>query len=585
MGLLRRPPEERFINSHAAYMGYLLMGVKGLSFLLLTWSTVVLLGGFVSMLDKKDFWSVTMITLMQTAGVFDVFMKQKLSKIGYSYFALLGSKFYNGSHSVGSSRVPELVTTVAWILMLLGQLLALSIVLLPLAVLFSLGLYICTVIALWRLVQRDYHGGAAYSSDAANLKPALDVLYSLAEVQGSLFCYRTAYAFAGRGAAKKVIDKYKMTDLQAIDAVRDYLHETRSGCDKDPSFCKDRDLITYAVSLMVPGPPEGDSFCAGVSVLDAIIIAERWGRRRKEIEDLLLGSGQLSNIPHKLLCTLEQSTLTSTRAARIVKHIARRIHLDQYPSGIHRVVSLLPTSPQDCCCANTDDREMMQLGMGILVELATATDNCRIMSNTDGFLSRIVVPLGPVLNFSSSPYIASETMASGSLKLIARLIAVPGDTGIKMRREISSNRDLIYDMESIVDIDRVDCDSELRAAAATILRDLSMDILSWKIASESRGISIMVLLGTFFDDNIDKSTKISTGEKLATFSLQSASNAERILKANDDVVSNLAKILLNAENNECRVNAAEILAGLCVHCAGSEWGEMLRKAIIDLIPE
>ncbi|KAK3136764.1 hypothetical protein QOZ80_5BG0442130 [Eleusine coracana subsp. coracana] len=540
MGLLSRPPEERFINSHAAYMGYLLMGVKGLSFLLLTWSTVVLLGDFVSMLDKKDFWSVTMITLMQTAGIFDVFMNQRLSKLGYSYFALLGSKFNNqpDPEFEGLSRVLVLVITVAWILMMLGQLLALSIVLLPLAVLYSLGLYICIVIALWRLVQRDYHGGAADSSDAANLKPALDVLYSLAVVQGSLFCYRTAYAFAGRGAAKKVIDKYKMTDLRVIDAVQDYFHETRSGCDKDPSFCKDRDLITYAVSLMVPGSPEGDSFYSGVSVLDAIIVAERWGRRRKEIEHLLLGSGQLSNIPHKLLCTLDSKrvgTEMKTRAARIVKHIAGCVNLEQYPSGIHRVVCLLPTSPQDCC-VNTDETELMQLGMGILVELATATDNCRIMSNTDGFLSRFVVPLIPVLDANSSPYLASETMASGSLKLIARLIAVPGDTGIKMRCEISSNSDLIYDMESIVDINRVDCDSELRAAAATILRDLSMDILSWKIASGSRGISIMVLLGTFFDDTTDRSTKISAGEKLATLSLQSTSNAERILKANGDVV-------------------------------------------------
>uniref|UniRef100_A0A453Q8W5 Uncharacterized protein n=1 Tax=Aegilops tauschii subsp. strangulata TaxID=200361 RepID=A0A453Q8W5_AEGTS len=61
-------PEEISLNQYALVRTYLLKSITGIGYLAFTWSTVVLLGGFVTALGKKDFWSLTFISMMQAAG-------------------------------------------------------------------------------------------------------------------------------------------------------------------------------------------------------------------------------------------------------------------------------------------------------------------------------------------------------------------------------------------------------------------------------------------------------------------------------------------------------------------------------------
>lgn len=60
-------PEEKSLNIYVLWQAYVLMAVTGLGYLALTWSTVVLLGGFVTTLGKKDFWCLTAISMIHAA--------------------------------------------------------------------------------------------------------------------------------------------------------------------------------------------------------------------------------------------------------------------------------------------------------------------------------------------------------------------------------------------------------------------------------------------------------------------------------------------------------------------------------------
>ena len=55
----------RLLNLFAFLRGYLSMAITIIAYLAFAWSTAVLLGGYVTSLKKKDFWCLTVISLLE----------------------------------------------------------------------------------------------------------------------------------------------------------------------------------------------------------------------------------------------------------------------------------------------------------------------------------------------------------------------------------------------------------------------------------------------------------------------------------------------------------------------------------------
>ena len=100
-----------------------------------------------------------------------------------------------------------------------------------------------------------------------------------------------------------------------------YLDETVKGCMKDPSFTRGRNLVTYAVDLLMESKSRY-GYISGVLILGAILQSRVSLGQPGLLKQLLTGSASFSHAVQQLLETFgprsPYSTKIRLRAARIV---------------------------------------------------------------------------------------------------------------------------------------------------------------------------------------------------------------------------------------------------------------------------
>ncbi|KAF8660962.1 hypothetical protein HU200_057343 [Digitaria exilis] len=573
-------------------MGYLMMGVRGLGVLIVTWTTVVLLGGFVSVLGKKDFWCLTGITLVQTIGVFNFLSRDKISEITHLSWGLVGAVVATLSRlSIRKGKASDYIDESSFLRAFVGlilwalQMLVFVVIVSPLAVLSVLGLYISAAVSLWRLIEHDFNN----ADGGSNLKPALEILYSLAVAQGVLFGYRTMHY---SGAKIGLIEFVAQSGSLNKNLVSDYLKDTVVGCEKDLSLATGRNLITYGVDLMAAeSNSNNDSFIVGVRVLATTTTDCSWDWQRQVLLGrLLIASASSGHIVQRLLETQgprsHYDEQDMERAARVLANVAFNIRLQRFTEVIPFISGVLDTleSEAESCEELYGNR---QLGRRSLL-----MDNCRIIISAKGVLSNTIKYLIFQDHRSSRFHDSWCSMAKESLELISHLTGTPGGTAAPS--EISGKlQEIQATIRSILVCTK--CDVSVKRQAVKVLLDLSMDTPCSVMANPStREIFTWTLLHIYalhdyvFDNTCDLSPRLkkrsSMRQDLAFEKLQAIVDSD-VSTLESDIIGDLTRIITaEAENNKYRLQAVQVLGDLC-HDRSYYKYEEVRNAVLKVMPQ
>ncbi|KAL6599907.1 hypothetical protein ACP70R_045558 [Stipagrostis hirtigluma subsp. patula] len=606
-------PEVNTINNYALFNWYLMMGVSGLGGLAIPWNTAVLLGGFVPDLETKDFWCLVAIWVIQATRVVDLFLKKKFREILLRILHklnVLSGYIINRCHP--------------WkVIQILGYLILLCL-LAPVSV---LGLYISTGISVYRLIEHNYGN----NSGSANLKPALYILYSLAVAQGVLYGYKTINnAIGSRTKQAEFVASRSSVDTELV---LDYLDYIRAECTKDPSFTTRRNLVTYAIDSMMECK-SNDTFIVGIKVLGQVIQPDNCDLGRLVLaKHMLTASASFCHLIQRLLETLGPRSPYSQEirenAARIVALVAGDIHLEQFPRGIQCISSLLDKSlgselrgllPKDYqrgwlleeyerdylfLVPEIEDRpqghennprlgnlgyaRLVIQGLRILRKLVVDEDNCRLIINTKGLLSKITNAFLTSNQVHISYHDEWGNMVEESLDLMSLLMVAPWETETKFQIEISSNirensTENICTLEGILQCCKCSSLKKRKAIELFLLFfDPSVDMSSIMASGSSSRMLKWILLAIFLLSDISHIRKLACKKLQAILASQSEECAK---SPSQSVLVDLITTLVDARHNTDRLHAAQILEQLCHHYTkDDEYLKQLKQAVAAVMPQ
>lgn len=542
-------PEEK-LNTMALRMAFFYKVMSGCGTLAFAWATVVLLGGFSTLIKQKDFWFVTIIVFMEATWLFNnvkpedqfflrlpetIVKTEKVAVVGRGswqrhastdantedssneniLFSELKSVFTNDRSSGDHPPFRKKITCRSCFALLFSSILGQ----LQLAALIA-----CIVMSSLRLKRQDYvDPWNQVDDDHKNIRWSLNIFYAL------VLCQCILYFLTGilANPAKRIFVvcmKYKLR-LWIVLALDRYLQECVVKCiNGDLREAVNMDLVSFAKQLSNSGSL--DDQLMGIRILDHLL-------RSKEHKAMVLRKirSSLDTIEkaiYMLGLKREEEQDTRGHAARVLLELAPDLQVESFPGILQSISSLLGTQKTKTNGGSRNSthmsKELTLLGVDILDKLLTNPENCAEVKNARNLLSKIIEITNcqvekPVHNID-------KIIVGNSLEVLRKLVSTAGKTGEDLRSQVSKNIHTIRNIRKFF-IDHAESQPKILAQATDILASLALNDTARKEIGRSH-LTIRKLISLVAEDSHEvqeSSVRMSAAEALVLLSAPIKENA------------------------------------------------------------
>ncbi|KAF0915888.1 hypothetical protein E2562_000533 [Oryza meyeriana var. granulata] len=405
---------------------------SGFGTLAFIWATVVLLGGFATLVKQRDFWFVTIIAFIQAIGLFggggDHDFMERAPQALFAYDKIVEQcegRIWRKHGSVVD--IADFGSFACSWHMCFACLPSLAVVLVQLAAL-------ATLVALpsMRLSSQDYVDPEFRGHpDHSNVRRLLNIFYALVLAQGFSYLCQTINEGLYYGIWKQVVSKYKL-GLSGKAVLDRYCDDNYNLCiNGNVRDALNMDFLSYAMGLA-----RSDSITdqlLGVRAIDDMLAEPRY--RVLAPRRLLLSSETMNSLVRMLTFDGDGEIIRGP-AASVLLCLAPSLLARSIQGLIHFTSSLLHERKDG-------DMEYAWFGLSIIDKLMDNPDNHRFaVEEADNLIAKVVrlatTNLDRRRHGDHRPNFPSEiVLLELSITVLDKLVAIGGEAGKVLKRDFA----------------------------------------------------------------------------------------------------------------------------------------------------
>ncbi|CAM6021868.1 unnamed protein product [Sphagnum balticum] len=576
------------------------------------WATVILLGGFSTFLEPKDFWFITIILCTEGTRIFSRSheLEWQHAAAGSSLSIFHQPEWLRQASAASNSIVPttkssttgkkpmviskrdkriaeaararalnrmwskSAVPLVPWLATFSARTVSLLMSYLQIcSALLSVG------ISLWRLsTLQEFH------ATAANVKLSLYTFYSMSCLEASIFLTERSYWYykiswgklledvkAKAGLQEEENDEQHQQQDHHSEFLVTFFYEVYAKCLRGSVFDGlDMDLVGYSLGLIQSD--DAKQVLSGIRVLKALAYHENLTTRNDTFRRIGITLGAIDRLVEMLAWRNPHEKEIRRHAAAVVKKLVHSTHnrsrVAAVVGSLENIVSLL-CNDYEGKAPHSEVVELQTYGLGILKSLASDHALCLKIGETRGLLPILVDNIEVHYRIRripadlKNPY---RRTIRKSLQLLKMLTGTTGYSGKQLRPAIANVVSTIPHVRDILEYkERF---GDFQRFAVEILTNLALDESARETIGSTGGVikTLMALLaGRKAAEDEEIAVAVKAGEALTRLALKNSKNCERIakLKFTQDNMDSLDILIELLQSEEVVANlAAKILRSI-----------------------